>query len=139
VKKWIKAAVLKQSPLCGTLWFAVAYSLVNVAADWIFRWSIPANPMPPVWSVIVTVAIGTFIASVFVFVLLIFMQRQQRALEELNHELRNSLQVLSYSVYQCDEEVRPKAEAAIGRLSDTVRRVTQKLGMVSERRFRPKR
>jgi len=70
--------------------------------------------------------------------LLTFMHRQQRALEDLNHELRNALQILSYSVDQCDAETRPKAQQAIGSLSDAVRRISQKLGMVSEREFRPK-
>src|SRR4051812_14321814 len=138
VKTFIKSAVLRQSPVRGTLLFAIVYSVIKFAADWMFRWRIPGSPQPPLWSVVVTIAIGSFISSLVVFLLLTFMHRQQRALEELNHELRNALQVLAYSVDQCDAETRPKAQEAIGTLSDAVRRISQKLGMVSEREFRPK-
>jgi two-component sensor histidine kinase len=138
LKTYLKAAALKQSPVRGTLLFAVVYSAIKFLADWTFRWRIPDRPEPPMWSVILTIAIGSAIASLVVFLLLTFMQRQQRALEELNHELRNALQILSYSVNQCDKETRPKAQQAIETLSDAVRRISQKLGMVSEREYRPK-
>src|SRR3954463_10419741 len=133
-----KSAVLRQNPVRGTVLFAVVYAAIKFAADWVFRWSIPDKPRPPMWSIIVTIAIGTAIASAVVFLLLTLMQRQRRAMEELNHELRNALQVLSYAVDQCDTDTRPKAQQAIGTLSDAVRRVSQRLGMVSEREYRPK-
>ena len=139
MKTYLKSTVLRQNPVRGTLYFAIAYSLVKFIADWIFRWSIPDKPCPPVWSIFVTIGMGTLISSAVVFILLTFMHRQQVALEELNHELRNALQVLTYCVQQCDDEIRPKAQQAIGGLSDAVRRISQKLGMVSEREFRPKR
>ena len=138
VKTFLKSAALRQSPVRGTILFAIVYSVIKFLADWAFRWQIPDRPQPPLWSVFLTIAIGTFISSVVVFLLLTFMHRQQRALEELNHELRNALQILSYSVDQCDADTRPKAQEAIGSLSNAVRRISQKLGMVSEREFRPK-
>ena len=138
VKSFLKAAALRQSPVRGTVLFALGYSAIKFLADWVFRWTIPDRPQPPLWSVLLTIAIGSAIASAVVFLLLTLMQRQQRALEELNHELRNALQILSYSVNQCDEDTRPKAQRAIETLSDAVRRISQKLGMVSEREFRPK-
>ena len=139
MKTLLKSAVLRQDPVRGTVIFAVMYALIKVGADWLFRWTIPGKPHPPIWSLIVTIGIGTAISSAAVFLLLVLARRQQDALEELNHELRNSLQVLSYAVNQCDGETRPKAQAAIGKLSDTVRQVSQSLGMVSEREFRPKK
>jgi signal transduction histidine kinase len=138
VKSFLKAAVLRQSPVRGTVLFALVYLALKFLADWTFRWTIPDRPQPPLWSVILTIAIGSAIASMLVFLLLTFMHRQQQALEELNHELRNALQILSYSVNQCDNDTRLKAQQAIGSLSDAVRRISQKLGMVSEREYRPK-
>ncbi len=138
MKTFLKSLVLRQSPARGTIFFAIGYSVIKFAADWFFRWRLPNSPQPPIWSVLLTIAIGTFISSVVVFLLLTFMHRQQRALEDLNHELRNALQILSYSVDQCDADTRPKAQHAIASLSDAVRRISQKLGMVSEREFRPK-
>jgi len=138
VKTLLKSAVLRQDPVRGTILFAVIFSAIKLAADWIFRWSIPDKTPPPVWAIVLTIGIGTVIASMAVFLLLTVMQRQKQALEELNHELRNALQVLSYAVNQCDRETRPKAQEAIGSLSDAVRKISQKLGMVSEREYRPK-
>jgi signal transduction histidine kinase len=138
VKSFLKAAVLRQRPVRGTVLFALVYSALRFLADWTFRWTFPDRPQPPLWSVILTIAIGSAIASMLVFLLLSFMHRQQQALEELNHELRNALQILSYSVNQCDNDTRLKAQQAIGSLSDAVRRISQKLGMVSEREYRPK-
>jgi len=138
VKTLLKSAVLRQNPVRGTIVFAIIFAAIKFSADWVFRWSIPEKAPPPVWAVILTIGIGTVIASMAVFLLLTVMQRQKKALEELNHELRNALQVLSYAVNQCDLETRPKAQEAIGSLSDAVRKISQKLGMVSEREFRPK-
>jgi hypothetical protein len=138
VKTLLKSTILRQNPVWGTIVFALVYAAIKLFADWIFRWSIPDKPPPPVWAILVTIGIGTVIASTAVFLLLTLTQRQKQALEELNHELRNALQVLSYSVYQCDDYTRPKAQAAIGTLSDAVRKISQKLGMVSEREYRPK-
>ena len=138
MKTFLKSAILRQNPVRGTILFAVIYSVIKLTADWVFRWSIPDKAPPPAWAIILTIGIGTAIASLAVFLLLTFTQRQQRALEELNHELRNALQVLSYAVDQCDGETRPKAQQAIGTLSDAVRKISQKLGMVSEREYRPK-
>ena len=138
MKTLLKSAILRQNPVRGTIVFAIIFSAIKFAADWVFRWTIPEKAPPPVWSIVVTIGIGTAIASLAVFLLLTLTQRQKVALEELNHELRNALQVLSYAVNQCDRETRPRAQEAIGTLSDAVRKISQKLGMVSEREYRPK-
>ena len=138
MKTFLKSAILRQNPVRGTILFALFFAGLKFLADWTFRWTIPDRPQPPMWAILLTIAIGTAIASMAVFLLLTLMERQKRALEELNHELRNALQILSYSVNQCDDETRPKAQEAIGMLSDAVRRISQRLGMVSEREYRPK-
>ena len=79
-----------------------------------------------------TIGISTAISSFVVYLLLYFMRRQREAVEELNHELRNALQVLSYVIPQCNVETRQQAQGAIEDMSDTVRRVSQKLGMPTE-------
>ena len=89
------------------------------------------------WTVIASISGATVIASVAVYLLLSFTRRQREALEELNHSLRNSMQVLMYAAQQCDTDTQEQAQAAIDNLSDTLRRVTQRLGATSEREFRP--
>ncbi len=119
--------------------FAIAYSILKFLADWLIHWVIPARPIPPVWSMVITIGIGTVIASILVFLLFSLMNRQQRALEQLNHELRNALQVLSYITHDSDPETRVKAHAAIRTISESVRRISRDLGMASEREYRPKK
>ncbi len=133
----LNSALLRRDPVWGTISFAVVYSAVKLSADWLFRWSIPDKPRPPVWSLVLTIGIGTLIASAFVYLLLTVLKRQREALETLNHELRNSLQVLSYAVTQCDDETRHKAQEAIANSSDAVRKISQRLGMISQREYRP--
>ncbi len=139
MKTLLNSAVLRQNPVRGTVIFACLYFAANFAADWLFRWSMAENPMPPVWAIITSIGIVTAISSIVVYLLLSFTKRQQEALEELNHELRNALQILSYAVPQCDGETRPKAEEAIESMSSTLRRISQRLGMVSEKELRPRR
>ena len=95
--------------------------------------------MPPLWTILVTLGITTAISSIVVYLLLTLLQQQQCALEELNHEMRNAMQVLSYAVQQCDGETAPQAEFAIRRMSDTLRKVSQDLGSMPERRDHPER
>lgn len=134
----LKSWILRQNPVRGTVLFAVVFAAIKLVADWIFRWTIPEKNAPPAWAIVLTIGIATAIASTAVFLLLTVLRRQEQALQELNHELRNALQILSYSVDQCDGETRPQAQAAISTLSDAVRRISQRLGMVSEREYRPK-
>jgi hypothetical protein len=139
VRFLLNSSLLRQNPVRGTIIFAIVYFGASFGSDWLFRWTIGDAPMPPLWTVFVTIGIGTAISSVVVLLLLSFARRQYEALEELNHELRNALQVLSYAVPQCDEETRPTAEGAIESMSSTLRRVSQRLGMMSEKELRPRR
>ena len=137
VKKLLNSGILRQNPIQGTVLFAILYSGVSFCLDWAFRWTIGQNPRPPLWTVIASIGGATVISSVVVFLLLSFTQRQQKALEELNHSLRNSLQVLLYAAQQCDADTAPKAQDAIDNISDTLRDITQRLGAISEHEFRP--
>ena len=137
VKKLLNSGFLRQNPVQGTTVFALMYFGVSVFLDWLFRWTIGQNPMPPLWTVLVSISGATAIASLAVYLLLCFTQRQQKALEELNHSLRNSLQVLMYAAQQCDADTQPKALEAIDSLSDTLRDVSQSLGVMSAHELRP--
>ncbi len=139
MKTFLNSAVLRQNPVRGTVIFACIYFAASFAADGVFRWVIADYPMPPLWAVCTSIGLLTAISTFVVYLLLSFTKRQQEALEELNHELRNALQILSYAIPQCDGDTRPKAEAAIEGMSSTVRRISQRLGMVSEKELRPRR
>ncbi len=137
VKSLLNSGLLRQNPVQGTIVFAVLYFAVSFLLDWIFRWTIGQRPMPPLWTVLVSISGATIISSIVVYLLLSFTRRQQLALEELNHSLRNSMQVLMYAAQQCDAETQPQAQAAIDNISDTLRNVTQRLGALSQREYRP--
>lgn len=137
VKNLLNSGILRQNPVQGTLRFAVLYFGTSFVLDWLFRWTIGQNPMPPLWTILMSIGGATVISSIVVYLLLVFNQRQQRALEELNHSLRNSLQVLMYAAQQCDAETQPRAQEAIDSISTTLRDVTQRLGAMSERQLRP--
>jgi hypothetical protein len=139
VKNLLNSAVLRQNPVRGTVIFACIYFAANFASDWLFRWSMGNSPMPPLWAIFTSTGVVTAISSLVVYLLLSFTNRQQEALEELNHELRNALQILSYAVPQCDGETRPKAEEAIESMSSTLRRISQRLGLFSAKELRPRR
>lgn len=137
MKSLLNSAVLRQRPVQGTIRFAVLYFGISFILDWTFRWTIGQNPVPPLWTVIASIGGATLISSVAVYLLLSFNQRQQQALEELNHELRNAMQILAYASQQCDHDTQPKAQAAINSMSDTLRRITHRLGAASEHELRP--
>ena len=137
MKTLLKSGFLRQNPVQGTFLFALLFFGLSFFLDYVFRWSIGQNPVPPLWTIFMSIGGATTLASVAVYMLLSFSQRQQKALEELNHSLRNSLQVLMYAAQQCDAETAPKAQAAIDNISDTLRDVTQRLGATSERTYRP--
>jgi hypothetical protein len=137
LKKLLNSAILRQNPVQGTILFALVYFALSYVLDWVFRWSIAENPMPPLWTVLLSIGGATAISSIAVYLLLSFTRRQQEALEELNHEVRNALQILAYAARQCDSDTAPKAQAAIDSMSSTLRRITQRLGVPSEREFRP--
>ena len=137
MNKLLNSRILRENPVEGTALFAILYFGLSLFLDWLFRWSIGQNPRPPMWTVLASISGATAIASVAVYLLLSSTRRQREALEELNHSLRNSMQVLMYAAQQCDADTQEQAQAAIDNLSDTLRRVTQRLGATSEREFRP--
>jgi two-component sensor histidine kinase len=137
VKRLLNSGILRQNPVQGTVLFALVYFSISYVLDWLFRWAIAQNPMPPLWAILLSIGGATAISSIAVYLLLVFTQRQQQALEELNHEIRNALQILAYAARQCDAETAPKAQEAIASMSSTLRRITQRLGAASEREIRP--
>jgi hypothetical protein len=113
------------SPRFGTIIFALAFFTIRIGCDWLFRWFIADAPMPPLWTVLITTGIGTAISSVLVYLLLASVQRQFRAVRLLNHELRNSLQVLTYVA----SDLEPRLAAAA---RNSIVRLLQALGQASK-------
>ena len=137
VKKLLNSGILRQNPAQGTTAFAVVYFAISVFLDWLLRWVIGQTPVPPMWTVLLSISGATAIASIAVYLLLCFTKRQHEALEELNHKMRNAMQILAYAAQQCDADTAPKAQAAIDEMSQSLRQITQRLGGMSEREFRP--
>ncbi|MFZ0956911.1 MAG: hypothetical protein WAN60_11260 [Candidatus Sulfotelmatobacter sp.] len=116
------------SPRLGTIIFAVAFFAIRIGSDWLFRWFIADAPVPPIWTVLITTGIGTAISSVLVYLLLVSVQRQVRAVGLLNHELRNSLQVLTYVVSNLEPRMAAVASDSINRLLHALRDASKLLG-----------
>ena len=116
------------SPRLGTLIFALAFFAIRIGSDWLFRWFIADAPMPPLWTVLITTGIGTAISSALVYLLLASVQRQFRAVRLLNHELRNSLQVLTYVASDLEPRLATAARDSIDRLLQALRQASKLLG-----------
>jgi hypothetical protein len=116
------------SPRLGTLIFALAFFALRIGSDWLFRWFIADTPVPPLWTVLITTGIGTAISSVLVYLLLVSVQRQVRAVCLLNHELRNSLQVFTCVVSNLEPRMAAAASSSIDRLIQALREASKLLG-----------
>ncbi len=116
------------SPRLGTVIFALAFFAIRIGSDWLFRWFIAEAPVPPLWTVLITTGIGTAISSVLVYLLLVAVQRQFRGVRLLNHELRNSMQVLTYVVSNLEPRMAAAASSSIDRLMQALREASKLLG-----------
>lgn len=120
--------VSRLSPRLGTAIFALSFFAIRIGSDWLFRWFIADAPVPPLWTVLITTGIGTAISSVFVYLLLVSVQKQVHAVRLLNHELRNSLQVLTYMVSNLEPRMAVAAKSSIDRLLHALRAASELLG-----------
>ncbi len=120
--------VSRLSPRLGTAIFALSFFVIRIGSDWLFRWFIADAPVPPLWTVFITTGIGTAISSVLVYLLLVSVERQFRAVRLLNHELRNSLQVLTYMVSNLEPRMAVAAKGSIERLLQALREASKLLG-----------
>ncbi len=116
------------SPSVGTAIFALAFFAIRIGSDWLFRWFIADAPIPPLWTVLITTGIGTVISSILVYLLLASAQKQFRAVRLLNHELRNSLQVLSVVTSDLEPQMAAAARGSIDRLLRALRQASDLLG-----------
>jgi two-component sensor histidine kinase len=137
VKTLLNSGILRHDPARGTIFFAVLDCAFCLLLSWLLRVGLGRHAPGPLWAWLVFMAAAIAIASAAVYLLLSLTRRQRQALEELNHSLRNSLQVLMYAAQQCDAETAPKAQEAIDHISETLRDVSQRLGALSERELRP--
>ena len=120
--------ISRLSPRLGTAIFAVAFFAIRVGTDWLFRWFIADAPAPPLWSVVITTGIGTAISSALVYLLLTSVQRQLRAVRLLNHEMRNSLQVLNFVASDLEPTMASEAGQSIHRLLVALQEASKLLG-----------
>ena len=116
------------SPSVGTSIFALAFFAIRIGSDWLFRWFIADAPIPPLWTVLIKTGIGTAICSILVYLLLASAQRQFRAVRLLNHELRNSVQVLSLVISDLEPQMAAAARGSIDRLLRALRQASELLG-----------
>jgi hypothetical protein len=120
--------VSRLSPGLGTVIFALAFFAIRIGSDWLFRWFIADAPVPPLWTVLITTGIGTAISSALVYLLLVSVQKQVRAVRLLNHELRNSLQVFTCVVSNLEPRMAAAASSSIDRLMQALREASKLLG-----------
>lgn len=124
------------NPKEGTALFAVLFFFARLGSDWLFRWYIPGEAVPPLWAIIATLGFGTVLASIPVYLLLKAVQREHSALSELNHELRNTLQILTYSLPNCDAESQQHLSVVVDRMETMLRRVSRVAIEARQRRHR---
>jgi predicted nucleic acid-binding protein len=77
---------------------------------------------------LITTGIGTAISSVLIYLLLASAQKQCRAVRVLNHELRNSLQVLSFAAANLEPKMAAAARDSIARLLRALQQASNLLG-----------
>lgn len=125
----MRTTIRQLGPIRGTIIFAVLFFFARLGMDWLFRWWIPDISVPPLWTVFLTLGVGTAIASFAVFLLLTSLRREFVLMRELNHELRNALQVMTYALPHCDQESRTQVDAAINRVTSTLTTLSHEIGM----------
>ena len=135
----MRVSLARMEPLAGAVLFGAIFFLARLGSDWLFRWVIPDQPMPPLWSVLLTQTIGTAIFSGTVYSLLLALRRQEQAVRDLNHELRNALQVFTYIIGQSASADVERGRAAVLRMTSTLARVSKDLGIEGRERRKRKR
>ncbi len=116
----------KLTPWQGALAFAALFLALRLGFDYWVRNLVAGQPADPWWAVLSSMGLGTMIASWIVYRLLRAQQRQRMAIERLNHEIRNGLQVLTYLAAA---KGRPSEQArdAFARIEKTLREVSAEL------------
>jgi two-component sensor histidine kinase len=116
----------KLKPWLGALAFAALFLALRVGFDYWVRNLVAGQPADPWWTVLSSMGLGTLIASWIVYRLLRTQQRQRMAIERLNHEIRNGLQVLSY-LAALQGRPAEQAREAFARIEKTLREVSAEL------------
>lgn len=115
-------------PFMGTAIFAVMFFFALLGLDWIFHSYLPEMPAPPFWAICIPIGIATVVASGLVYILLERLQAEHHAVETLNHELRNALQIMIYVLPSCDARSNDMVATALRRMSTTLSGVSEELG-----------
>ena len=95
--------------------------------EWLFRSVVAEEKTPLLWSLALTQAMGCLVAAFLLYLLLDALRRHRAASEQLNHELRNALQIMAYILPTCGEVQAEQARLAIARMSAVVREISRQL------------
>jgi hypothetical protein len=132
--KLVQTEISRLPPGLATGLFAFAFFAIRIGTDWLFRSYIPGRPMAPVWSILLTTAIEAGVSSGLVYLLLASVQTQLRAVRLLNHELRNALQVLTFTMENLEPGIAEEARGSINRALQALQHASTLLGRTGYRR-----
>jgi hypothetical protein len=84
------------------------------------------------WSLLLPQLFGASVVTALLFLLLGVIQQQHKSMQELNHGLRNALEIICYLLPQLPPEARTQGNEAVARIVTTVRVVSKRLGVGME-------
>lgn len=118
--------------MLGAVVGGVVYFFARSGADWVCRYYVPGYPLPPMWSLLLPQLFGASVVTALLFLLLGVIQQQHKSMQELNHGLRNALEIICYLLPQLPPEARTQGNEAVARIVTTVRVVSKRLGVGME-------
>jgi|SwirhisoilCB2_FD_contig_41_12894825_length_670_multi_1_in_0_out_0_2 hypothetical protein len=118
----------RYSPLVASVSCALVSILTSLGGGWIVQHSRIPLHISWVWRGIAAGLGASVIATCLAWLLTAQMRQKHAALQKLNKELRNGLQILSYVCSQCEPEVAEQARAAVTRISSANAKASEQLG-----------
>jgi hypothetical protein len=120
--------LLQIQPLVASVSCALVSILTSLGGGWIVQHSRIPLHISWVWRGIAAGLGASVIATCLAWLLTAQMRQKHAALQKLNKELRNGLQILSYVCSQCEPEVAEQARAAVTRISSANAKASEQLG-----------
>ena len=118
----------RYSPLVASVSCALLCILTSLGGGWIVQHSRVSLHISWVWRGIAAGLGASVIATGLAWLLTTRIRQKHAALQKLNHELRNGLQILSYVCSQCEPEIAEQARAAVTRITSAIAKVSEQLG-----------
>jgi hypothetical protein len=118
----------RYSPVVACVSCALLCMLTSLGGEWIVQHSRVSLNISWVWRGIAAGMGASVIATCLAWLFTNRIRRKHAALQKLNHELRNGLQILSYVCSQCEPEVAEQARAAVTRITSAIAKVSEQLG-----------